>query len=74
MLEPGDIFSLSGTLHKVIRIQKDRIYYRYIFSGNNEAAGALQSMGANSSEKLILITNKTKNNEHQNRSNHFRKS
>lgn len=61
MLEPGDIFKIHGTVFLARKIENGRIYYTDLRHGQR-----LCDMGANSQERLILITNKTKQNEHQN--------
>lgn len=61
MLEPGDLFRLGNVVFQVRSIENGRIYYWYPAVKNR-----VYDMGANSQERLILITNKTKQNEHQN--------
>lgn len=71
VLKPGNIFKLGRTKYKVRRIENGKIYY-YYFSPSDPVSGRpLETMGAHSNQKLILITNKTKQNEHQNRSCNF---
>lgn len=74
MLEPGDHFEMTGSLYKVMRIQAGKLYYKNVWRVNNQIRGPEAAMGANSRERIILVTNKTKQNEHSNRPDHFRKS
>lgn len=66
MLEPGDIFRLLGISYRVHRIKEGLIYFGSLEAHLSGSRGRLNEMGANSQERLILITNKTKQNEHQN--------
>lgn len=65
MLEPGNIFKRGRVVYKVSAILDGRIHYAQIRTDGRKNSW-VQIMGANSREKLILITNKTKQNEHQN--------
>lgn len=66
MLEEGDVFMVCGMSYWVYRIENGVIYYGSLEARLSGSRGRLNEMGANSQEKLILITNKTKQNEHQN--------
>lgn len=66
LLEPGDIFKIREQYFVVTGIEDNRILYKYLHLQFGCRSGYVQEMGANSREKLILITNKTKQNEHQN--------
>lgn len=76
MLEPGDVFKLGSTLFRVSNVENGLIYYyrHYPEYIRCFTSGKASTMGANSQERIILITNKTKQNEHQNRSGNFSKS
>lgn len=68
LLEPGDLFRINFSVFKVSKIEDGRIYYHRYYPEcvSSKISGKVETMGANSQERLILITNKTKQNEHQN--------
>lgn len=63
LLEAGDVFKRGAYKYRVRNVYKGKIYYYHL---QEDGGATMQQMGANSREKLILITNKTKQNEHQN--------
>jgi len=62
MLEPGDVFNLGRTTYKVQKIESDVIYYSYICAGNIKWSARMETMGANSQQRILLITNKNDQN------------
>lgn len=66
LLEPGDIFMSRQTAFQVCYIQDGKIYYCYYYLKQPKIRNRLHTMSAKSRERLILITNKTKQNEHHN--------
>lgn len=66
LLEPGDVFVSRQTYFRVCYIQEGKIYYCYYYLKDSALKNRLHTMGAKSRERLILITNKTKQNEHHN--------
>lgn len=66
LLEKGDIFKITGRKYIAHKIENGKIFYHPVKEENSKSFARHSTMGANSREKLILITNKTKQNEHQN--------
>ncbi len=62
LLEPGDLFRLGNVLFRVSKIENGQLYYHRYYPANigQKVSGKAETMGANSREKLILITNKNK--------------
>lgn len=59
MLEVGDIFRIQYVRFQVRSIDKGKIYY-----WQPEVRNQVYTIGQFSQQRLILITNKTKQNEH----------
>lgn len=72
MLEVGDVFQLGQVRFRVYQIEGGAIYSRYVRreDGHGKNGGCI-TMGANSQERVLLITNKINKNGNQNQSNHF---